>query len=256
MGPRIRHEVVDFISQETTPIIYIIGSSGSEQHDDDLILYFRKLCSMKKNLMASFALLPILAVGISTAQAAAPTAELKVTGTLTVPSCTVTSANDGVYEIGKISATMVKPAANTPLETMSKTWTITCDAETYLNFKPVDNRADTASLAAAANFGLGSVNTTGKIGYYTVAMKNATVDGASSSVFSSATSSITSTTATNISTANRSGWSAGTLQKSGKVFTADLDVTPNLASSAMMNGPVTEDSDIDGSLTLNFAYGI
>ncbi len=99
-----------------------------------------------------------LLLAMTNVQAAPPVAELKVIGTLTVPTCTVGSADDGVYNIGKVSATMVKPTAVTPLTAMNKTWTITCDAETYLNFKPVDNRADTAIAGSATAFGRVSVN--------------------------------------------------------------------------------------------------
>ncbi len=208
----------------------------------------KKLCA----LSTASALL----LAMANAFAAPPSAELKVIGTLTVPTCSVTSDDDGVYDIGKISASMVKPTANTPLNAMEKKWTVSCDAETYLNFKPVDNRAETASAGSATSFGLGLVNETGKIGFYNVTMKNGTVDGESSSVFSSATASVASVTQVSVSSANRNGWSSGSAQKSGKSFTADLVVSPTLASTSIMNGAVTEDTDIDGSLTLNFAYGI
>ncbi len=211
---------------------------------------------MSKKITSASILFASLALGSALAQAAAPIAELKVIGTLTVPTCTIASAQDGVYDIGKVSATMVKPSAVTPLTALSKTWTINCDAETYLNFKPVDNRADTASAGSATAFGLGMVNETGKIGYYNVTMKNGTVDGTASNVFSSPSATIVAGNSVNVSSANRNGWSSGTTQKSGRIFVADLEVAPTLASSAAMNGAVTEDTDIDGSLTLNFAYGI
>ncbi len=197
-----------------------------------------------------------LLLAMANAYAAPPVAELKVIGTLTVPTCNVASGQDGVYDIGKVSATMVKPTAVTPLTALNKTWTVTCDAETYLNFKPVDNRADTASAGSTTNFGLGMVNETGKIGYYNVTMKNASVDGVDTSVFTSANTAVASAASVTVNSANRNGWSVSTAQKSGKVFVADLEVAPTLASSASMNGSITEDTDIDGSLTLNFAYGI
>ncbi len=211
---------------------------------------------MNKKFIAASALFATLTLGANIAHAAPPVAELKVIGTLTVPTCTVASADDGIYDIGKISASMVKPAAITPLTPMNKTWTVTCDAETYLNFKPVDNRADSASVSNTTSFGLGSVNESGKIGYYTVTMKNANVDGTDTSVFSSASATVASAATVAVNSANRNGWSVGTAQKSGKIFVADLEVAPTLASTASMNGAITEDTDIDGSLTLNFAYGI
>ncbi|MBP6115596.1 MAG: DUF1120 domain-containing protein [Neisseriaceae bacterium] len=198
-----------------------------------------------------------LLFAVSNAQAAAPTAELKVTGTLTVPTCSVASAEDGVYNIGKVSGTLVSATANTKLAEMNKTWTITCDAETYLNFKPVDNRAATASATGTANFGLGNVNTTGKIGFYNVTMKNGLVDGKTTTLFSAPATSFTASSSVTVDAANRNGWAAGnSTQKSGRVFVADLAVTPTLANTTTMGGAITDDTDIDGSLTLNFAYGI
>ncbi len=210
---------------------------------------------MNKNITL-FSTASALLLAMATAHAAPPTAELKVIGTLTVPTCTVAATDDGVYDMGKISATLVKPNANTALSTMSKTWTVNCDAETYLNLKPVDNRADSAVVANATSFGLGQVNESGKIGYYTVTMKNGTVDGAASNLFSSPSATIATANAVAVSSANRNGWSSGTVQKSGKTFVADLEVAPFLGSTISMNGAITEDANIDGSLTLNFAYGI
>ncbi len=205
-------------------------------------------------------LLPLL-LAMTGAYAAAPTADLSVKGQLVVPVCTVAATDDGIYNIGKQSATVVKPTANTQLASMTKAWTITCDAETYLNFSHVDNRASSASTTHIGNFGLGNVNGSGKIGFYTVVVKNPTVDGVPSRVFSTMNNSVTSTDIVpylSIHTGNRHGWASASsiAQKSGKIFMADFEVTPTLASSSAMNGPITDDTNIDGSMTLNFAYGI
>ncbi|MHA7847529.1 DUF1120 domain-containing protein [Serratia sp. D1N4] len=212
---------------------------------------------MKKHVITATALSTLL-LTMANAHADAPTAELKVIGELTVPTCTVAGPDDGIYDFGKLSATMIKPAATTALTPMTKTWTVTCDAETYLNFAPVDNRAASASAVATTNFGMGMVNNTGKIGYYTAQMENATVDGVASSLFTSASATFTPAATANITTGQRSGWATATAntQKSGKIFVADITVSPVLASSATMNGPITDDTNIDGSMTLNFAYGI
>ncbi len=195
------------------------------------------------------------------AHAAPPTADLTVKGKLAVPVCTVTATDNGVYNIGKLSSTMVKSQSDTVLPSISKTWTITCDAETYLNFSHVDNRAESASTVARPNFGLGNVNGTGKLGFYTVEVINPTVDGATTRVFSTMTNTVGKENIVpylSVHKENRHGWASARqdTQQSGKVFTADFVVTPTLASSAMMNGPITDDANIDGSMTLSFAYGI
>ncbi len=214
---------------------------------------------MNKKII-SFATATALALTMANAYAAPPVSELKVKGQLVVPVCTVAAADDGIYDFGKQSATIVKPAGDTPLTAMSKTWTVTCDAETYLNLTPTDNRADSASSVSTTYFGLGKVNTDGKIGYYTATMSKGSVDSVSTNLFMTSTSTIATANVNataQIYKGGRSGWAAtSTTQKSGKVFVADITVAPNLASTAVMNGPITEDTNLDGSLTLSFAYGI
>lgn len=215
---------------------------------------------MNAKLMSLSALTTFMLAMVG-AHAAPPEANLKVTGKLVVPVCSVVADNNGVYDIGRQSATIVHPNTNTPLPSMTKTWTITCDAETYLNFTHSDNREASASVVARPNFGLGNVNGSGKIGFYTVDVKNPTVDGVTTRVFSTMNNTITTNDVVpylSVHKENRHGWAANSsiAQQSGKVFTADFVVTPTLASSTIMNGPITEDTDIDGSLTLNFAYGI
>ncbi|WP_145542699.1 DUF1120 domain-containing protein [Yersinia frederiksenii] len=212
---------------------------------------------MKKQLVG-LTVLSSLVLGMTAAHAEAPTAELKVIGTLTVPSCTIVAPDEGVYDFGKLSSSLIKSGvAVTPLTAMTKTWTVNCDADTYLNFTPVDNRAASASAVATTNFGMGNVNGTGKIGYYTAVIKNGTVDGKASNLFSSASSTFTATTTANLTTGLRTGWSsAASTQSTGKVFVADITVSPVLAGTTTMGGPITEDAEIDGSMTMNFAFGI
>ncbi|HFO2533870.1 TPA: hypothetical protein ACHJX8_004409 [Yersinia enterocolitica] len=53
------------------------------------------------------------------------------------------------------------------------------------------------------------------------------------------------------------GWAeTATTQKAGKLFTADMVVNPTLAGTTTMGGPVTENANIDGSITMQFAFGI
>ena len=196
-------------------------------------------------------------------QAAPPSAELKVKGKLGVPSCTVIAPDGGIYDLGKISATNVKSGAVvTTLTPITKNWSVACDSQTYLSFGSVDNRntsvSDTSSIS---NHGLGFINGTGTIGYYTLVMSNPMVDGIQTSVFSVSASGGVSAGSQSFALATngpRRAWSiAGTnTQIAGKVFSADFKVTPTLAGTTAMNGPITEDANIDGSVTMNFAFGI
>ncbi|WP_145518233.1 DUF1120 domain-containing protein [Yersinia mollaretii] len=211
-----------------------------------------------KNKLAQITVLSSLIFGINTANADAPTAELKVVGSLKVPGCTIVAPDNGVYDLGRLSSSLIKSGtATTTLPAITKNWTVNCDAETYLNFTPIDNRKASTSVPSTTNFGMGSVNGTGKIGYYTAQMKNGTVNGKPSNVFSSASTAFAATTTANLTTGLRTGWSsAANTQSVGKVFTADIMVIPVLAGTTTMGGPITEDAKIDGSLTMNFAFGI
>lgn len=211
--------------------------------------------TMKKSLLA-LAIVFIGSLSVNAYAAGAPNSELIVSGSLKVPSCTITPAADGVYDIGKQSATLVKPAAETQLATISQNWLVQCDADTYLVFTPIDNRADSSSKAGFTYFGLGHVNGEGKIGYFSAAITNGQVDGVSSKVFVTSIGAIGGAATANLASDARTGWSDGKQLQSGKLFSGDIVVSPVLGSTATMNGPVTEDTDIDGSLTLSFGFGI
>ncbi|HDL8262643.1 TPA: DUF1120 domain-containing protein [Yersinia enterocolitica] len=199
----------------------------------------------------------ILSVAV---QAAPPSAELKVKGKLGVPSCTVIAPDGGIYDLGKISATNVKSGiATTVLPTMTKTWTINCDAITYLSYTSIDNRlASVSDTSTTRNYGLGNINGTGKIGFYTATLSNSRVDGNSTSMYYRLS--------TGVATAGSSlflidsyyyGFSnASAVAIAGKSFSTDITITPTLAGTTTMNGPITEDATIDGSVTMNFSFGI
>ncbi|WP_145490684.1 DUF1120 domain-containing protein [Yersinia rohdei] len=212
---------------------------------------------MKKQLIGLTVLSSVI-FGSNVANAEVPTAELKVIGTLTVPSCTIVAPDEGVYDFGRLSASLVKSGtATTPITAQTKTWTVNCDADTYLNFTPVDNRVASSSSLAASAFGLGNVNNTGKIGFYTAQITQGTVDSKASNLFTTATNEISSAPAEDLMPGRRTGWaSAANTQSSGKVFTANISVRPILGGTTTMGGPITEDVKIDGSMTMNFAFGI
>ncbi|WP_337261695.1 MULTISPECIES: DUF1120 domain-containing protein [unclassified Serratia (in: enterobacteria)] len=218
---------------------------------------------MKKHLIA-LAVLPSVMLTVANAQAAETTAELKVQGSIDIPTCTVAAPDNGVYDLGKLSSSLVSASATTSLAPMTKTWSVTCDSQTYLSITSTDNRAATASQTAPnlTNFGLGYINGTGKIGYYTVSMRNGFVDGVARSIYYGAKGSSTLTAAPAgigyfLGSTNRYGWSdTNAVPVAGRVFTADMRIIPVLASTATMNGPVTDSSMIDGSMTINFSFAI
>ncbi|CRY54168.1 MULTISPECIES: DUF1120 domain-containing protein [Yersinia] len=211
-----------------------------------------------KQQLVKLTVLSSLIFSIATAYAAPPVAELKVKGTLKVPTCDVSAPDNGIYNFGKISSTKVSSSGVANLTPMTKNWVVTCDATTYLNIKPTDNRDDSMYPPSTSTYGLGMVNSTGKIGSYTLVLQNALVDGISSKLFSASTGTFTAVTAATLYKNGQStGWaSADNTQSAGRVFSADIIVSPMLAPTSIMKGPITEDTELDGSVTLNFAFGI
>jgi hypothetical protein len=199
----------------------------------------------------------------SHAFAEVPSAELKVAGKIAPPACTVAGANNGDYDYGTVSPAFISPGTKTyTMPATTQTWTVTCDAPTFLTFQVIDNEAATASTSSTINFGLGNINDTGKIGYYTVTMSKPLVDGARSYAFATmpGASDLNGTDSKTIDSSKVMGWAATTAAKSpqhaGKVFVADLTVQPYLAGSTDMNGAPTENVPLNGSLTLNYAFGL
>lgn len=216
---------------------------------------------MKKHLFTLASLL----LAVANAQAAAPTAELKVKGNIEIPSCTISAPNNGVYSLGKLSPSLVFEDKGIFLPTMVKTWTVTCDTPTYLSMTMVDNRAATASAtttAAVTFFGLGNINGTGKIGYYSGTITNGFVDGVSTAMYTADMGSSRLSTSPRgsgfeIYVVRRFGWSdTNGVAIAGRVFSTDISITPLLARKEKMNGPVTDSAKIDGSMTINFSFAI
>lgn len=219
-----------------------------------------------KSMVFPFSLLALTTAGAVSAAAPSST-ELKVKGTLVAPACTITAPGDGEYDFGRISPNLIKPNNTTVLPKQTKTWSITCDAGTYLTYRAYDNRGDSSAGGYTTHFGLGKVNEEsatkfGKIGYYEVRMLEGRVDGVGTRVY------IDDNNDGNFAVypmvlvdgnngRMRMGWASGNNSALiGKKFEMDLEVTPVLASQTMMNGAITGDVTLDGSLTLQFAYGL
>lgn len=215
-----------------------------------------------KKLLVTMTSLATLLLSANSMAAAAPSAELKVSGELVAPTCSVEIANSGVFEFGKIANSLIKPGLTNPLGASVKSLVVSCDASTYLTFTAVDNRDGTASATNSTYFGLGNVNGSGKLGYYQIQLLEPSIDGRGTNnsirLFSAAkgASTITGATSVFVDKNKVTGWSGPNALEGGKVFAADMRVLPVLASSASMGGPITETTKLDGSATLNFAYGL
>ncbi|CQH50679.1 DUF1120 domain-containing protein [Yersinia enterocolitica] len=208
---------------------------------------------MKKQLIALTAL-SYLIFGFNAANAKAPTAELTVKGQVSPPGCIVMAPDGGVYNVGEIAGHTVKPSALTVLPSITKNWSVICDAETYVSVTGSDNRA--GSSTSGGRYGLGFVNGAGKIGDYGVYFSNAKVDG-TAKYFRKQEEAAAAILSLSIGPLNGLSWVHANAKKApGKVFSADIEVMPRLGSVADMKGPITENVKIDGSMTLSIIIGI
>lgn len=104
---------------------------------------------MKKHLLR---LSLLSALASSSAMAAGPVANIQVSGDIKPPTCTVNGAtqSDVIFDHGVISPSMVPQSSVYlyPYNTTLQDITVTCDAKTYLTFKPTDTyeSANTAQL--------------------------------------------------------------------------------------------------------------
>jgi hypothetical protein len=221
---------------------------------------------MKKTLFNAMVAL-VFGLGSAAAMAVAPAKDLLVKGAFEIPGCDVMQTGGGIYDFGSIPASMIKPGtAKTTLSPQRQTWTVNCDADTFLSFTVVDNQADSVSdTSRAFNFGLGNINDTGKIGYYVVQLSNAMTRDGERAFIKQVPTGFTSGAAYESvemypGSSAAMAWAPNTgnnfdLSISNQ-FVMDMEVTPTLAGTADMNGPVTENVPLNGSLTLSYAFGL
>ncbi|HHA0033441.1 TPA: DUF1120 domain-containing protein [Yersinia enterocolitica] len=208
---------------------------------------------MKKQLTTLTALSSLI-FGFNAANAKVPTAELTVKGQMSPPGCVVMAPDGGVYNVGEIAGHTVKPSTLTVLPSITKNWSVICDAETYVSVTGSDNRA--GSSTSGGRYGLGFVNGAGKIGDYGVYFSNAKVDGIAK-YFRKQEEAAAAILSLSIGPLNGLSWvHANATKAPGKVFSADIEVMPRLGSVADMKGPITENVKIDGSMTLSVIIGI
>jgi len=119
-----------------------------------------------------------------------------------------------------------------------------------------------AAGACACVGGVGGYffNDKGSLGHYNVRVSDPVVDGRDVALYTTGRKRPDDNkgTAVNLTQGDELGWASptGATQQTGKTFSALLTVTPYLAGSATMNGPISDDVTLSGSLTFTFAYGL
>jgi hypothetical protein len=212
---------------------------------------------MKKSVLSMVSLCSLLFAG--TTIAVGPSADIKVIGELVAPTCDVALTNNGAFDYGNISHSKIQSDRAVSLGSKTGSLTVTCTADTPLTFKVTDNRLGTASQSGTQYLGLGAINGTGKMGYYTVKMYAPTVDGKMANIFVTANSSIPSPSGiVTLEHGKRIGWVPNGAQELaiGKKFNASILAEAFLAKRSDMHGGVGDESSLDGSATLEFDFGL
>ncbi|KVM82010.1 hypothetical protein WJ60_24885 [Burkholderia ubonensis] len=211
--------------------------------------------------------LGLLAVASSTAfAAAAPTAELKVTGQIVPAACTIKL--DGSADYGNQIAAHLASDKTTPLDEKDVSLAINCDADAKLALSVVDNRADTApaglgtgntvlGVSAPPDANFFGLNTSGgkKVGGYAVQLKSVTVDSATTDVLASSDQKTWSKSANALlDPAKTVSWAASgkTDPLAGKTVAGTLAVQAVIdkGSNLDLKNPIK----LDGSATLTVDY--
>jgi hypothetical protein len=222
---------------------------------------------MKKTHSAALAaVFGLLTAG--TAQAGEFTADVRVNGELKVPGCVVSyEGGSEIYNFGALPTSLIKPGTTINTLTdraIAKDWTIACDGLTYLTYKVEDSESDSSSgTSKATMFGMGKVNESGLIGYYQVVMSDAwiatsVIPETRANVFATTNTSVSGADSVTLDSGKSMGWasrSANAMQ-AAETFKAKFTVTPTLAGTDTMGGTLTENIDLNGSLTFQFAFGL
>ncbi|WP_140187733.1 fimbrial protein [Providencia stuartii] len=204
----------------------------------------------KKSLIA------LSLITLSGTALSAPIANLKVTGSITPPTCLINGATEDTFTYNfDISPGIFPASGNLVLDAQSQNIEVVCNATTYLTFTAVDDRAGTELTPGDNNFGLGTYESD-NVGFYTVTMENATVkantDADATSVSVLVGSDLGSTGI--VSKSQPAGWATAvnTLAQ-GQIFAADFAVTPTI-NSVLKNS--AGDASLDGYAVLTFAFGL
>lgn len=202
----------------------------------------------------------LVLTGLSATAISAPIANLKVTGTITPPTCTINGQNEVDVNYQFDIAPGIFPASgNLVLDAKAEPIEIVCDATTYLTFDATDNRDGTALTESTTTFGLGAYGEgagSKKVGSYTITMQDATVkaDADATAIDVGVLNGTTYATTGIVDKTKRMGWanSASSLA-AGQIFAANFAVKPTI-NGDMKN--TAGDATLDGHAVLAFSFGL
>ncbi|OOG83065.1 hypothetical protein B0E42_20885 [Pseudomonas sp. A25(2017)] len=206
----------------------------------------------------------VLALACANVQAA----DLQVTGSIVPGSCSLNIPTLAV-DYGRLTVTDLSPVDYTALQKLTTTFSIACDGPTLVGLTAADNRAASRKHEAMVaidpgladprnSFGLGTNTEGGKIGAYSLHVRNYSVDGGTDfkTILSRPTGAWQDAADFFRSTPNYVlSWSPTGGANSPHLLTT---VTGELEVQAAINNTtelaLLEQVDIDGSLTMEVTY--
>lgn len=174
-------------------------------------------------------------------------------------TCTF-STPEVTYPYAQLHARLFQRETKTTLPFITQTWHISCS-------QPIDGMrlwvndmvANSVTDGDPTHFGLGLVNGQGSLGYYTVTLANAQVDGQPVLLYHSADESVVGQpqSAVTLQSSQFYGWVTPTgTPASGQQFTVTLTVFPTLNSLIDTQGPLVDGAELNGDLALSVSFGL
>lgn len=205
----------------------------------------------------------LLMVACATAHAEIDPHDLAVEGTIRTPACTVVPENGGVFDFGSLSNSLVPVSGHfAGIEPITQQWSVDCgEARTTLIYTVTDNRADSVSMPGVMNFSLGDIagRAGSKIGYFTVWLSDAMMDGANANIvrhWMDDETGGTSYLASELRMDRRFSWRDTAGSYIGSKFDIAMQVKPYLANATLMGGPLVDAVPLGGSLTISYVFGL
>ncbi|HGN0352870.1 TPA: fimbrial protein [Proteus mirabilis] len=170
------------------------------------------------------------------------------------------SQKDITIEYHNLKAYMFKSNENNKLDDRYTLINISCPSPVspVLFSIKADEKMGTTTDNDQTHFGLGTINTTGKIGFFQVSIEKATVNGIDVNIYETDNENnigiIKTSPQLKIGTLN--GFSQdGVTPSKGNNYQLKLKISPTIYSLKETNGPLVDGGELSGSLLFDFSFG-
>ncbi|MFJ7311486.1 DUF1120 domain-containing protein [Pseudomonas sp. NPDC098747] len=207
--------------------------------------------------MKKFLLLPLALAFVSNAAMAANSVDLRVTGTITPPACSISMPGGGDFDFGEVSMNAGEEISLT--NPAKKALDISCSGLTLVGITAADNKPNTESQKHQDLFGIGVDANGNAVGTYKIAISDLLVNTLSGFVTRSADSGV-SWNAPNPSSIKNNASSVNSWNSSANSAPPEqiTSVSQNISITTQMRPIDTIDTSqaitLDGSATIELVY--